>query len=288
MKHIALIAKPSIKENAEILPMIIEYLKQKKKTVCFGKHIPEFVENVKADTNPYCSDTDLVIVLGGDGTVLRTARNLKNFDTLVFGINLGTLGFLSEVHPDYDKVTATLDKLFNGEFTIDHRLMLEASVIRDKKEVAKFLALNEFTISVDGISRLITLQTKVDNRKLATYHADGLIVATPTGSTGYSLSAGGPIVYPTSPSIILTPINPHSFTQKPIVIPDQKKIKIKLESKHEKGVLTMDGQKNFKLEKGDVVKISKLKDTFKFIRLPGESYFRTIRKKLSWGKRLEK
>ncbi len=287
MDHITLIAKPSLKENAEILPMILEYLKKKKKQVCLGKHIPEFMKNVKADADPYCDDTDLVIVLGGDGTVLRTVRSLKNFDALVFGINLGTLGFLSEIHPDYDKVTATLDKLFNGEFTIDHRLMLEASIVREKKEIANFLALNEFTVSVDGISRLITLQTKVDNRKLATYHADGLIIATPTGSTGYSLSAGGPIVYPTSPSIILTPVNPHSFTQKPIIIPDSKKIKITLESRHEKGVITMDGQKKFDLEQGDIVKIRRHKETFKFIRLPGESYFRTIRKKLNWGKRLE-
>lgn len=287
MKHIALIAKPSIKENAEILPMILDYLKKKNKKVCLGKHIPEFVENAKANSNPYCEDTDLVIVLGGDGTVLRTVRHLKNFNTLVFGINLGTLGFLSEVRPDYNQITATLDKVFDGEFTVDHRLMLEASIVRNKKEVATFLVLNEFTVSIDGISRLITLQTKVDNRKLATYHADGLIVATPTGSTGYSLSAGGPIVYPTSPSIILTPINPHSFTQKPIVIPDTKRIKISLESKHEKGVLTMDGQTAFDLEQDDVVKIRKYKETFKFVRLSGENYFRTIRKKLSWGKRLE-
>jgi len=287
MNHITLIAKPSIKENANILPMILDYLKSKKKTVRLGKHIPEFIKGTKAKADPFCEDTDLVIVLGGDGTVLRTVRNLKNFDTLVFGINLGTLGFLSEVHPDYNKITATLDKVFNGDFSVDHRLMLEACVIREKKKVASFLALNEFTISVDGISRLISLQTKVDGRKLATYRADGLIIATPTGSTGYSLSAGGPIVYPTSPSVILTPINPHSFTQKPIVIPDKKRIQIKLESRHESGVLTMDGQKKFNLKENDFIKIRKYKDTFKFVRLPRENYFRTIRKKLDWGKRLE-
>ena len=287
MNHITLIAKPTIKENAEILPLILDYLKKKNKKVCLGKYIPDLVKNVKAKADPYCKDTDLVIVLGGDGTVLRTVRHLKSFDTLVFGINLGTLGFLSEVHPDYNKITATLDKVFNGEFTIDHRLMLEASVFRKNKEIASFLALNEFTISVDGISRLISLQTKVDDRKLTTYRADGLIIATPTGSTGYSLSAGGPIVYPTSPSIILTPINPHSFMQKPIVIPDHKKIKINLETKQEKGILTMDGQKKFNLEEGDEVRIKKYKESFKFVRLPGENYFRTIRNKLSWGKRLE-
>lgn len=287
MEHITIIAKPSIKENAEILPLILDYLKKKKKKVCLEKHIPELLNDVQTKADPYCADTDLVIVLGGDGTVLRTVRHLKNFNTLVFGINLGTLGFLSEVHPDYNKIIATLDKVFNGEFTVDHRLMLEATVLRKNQEVANFLALNEFTVSVDGISRLISLQTTVDDRKLATYHADGLIIATPTGSTGYSLSAGGPIVYPTLPSIILTPINPHSFTQKPIIIPDKKQIKITLESKHERGVLTMDGQTKFDLEQGDVIKIRKYKETFKFVRLPGESYFRTIRKKLHWGKRLE-
>lgn len=287
MDHIAIVAKPSLKENAEIIPLILDYLKQKGKKVCLGKHIPNLIKNVKAMPDPFCADTDLVIVLGGDGTVLRTARHLKDFRTLVFGINLGTLGFLSEIHPDYDKVTAILDKIFAGDFSIDERLMLEAEIIRNGKKVASFRALNEFTIGVEGIARLMTLHTTVNNRKLASYHADGLIVATPTGSTGYSLSAGGPIVYPTLPCMIVTPVNPHSFTQKPIIIPDTKRLIIEAEVKHEKAIITMDGQTSFDLEEKDVIKIKKTKDTFKFIRLPGESYFRTIRKKLNWGKRLE-
>lgn len=287
MDHIALIAKPSIKENAEILPLIIKYLEKKGKKICMGKHIPEFVPGASAMEDPFCADTDLVIVLGGDGTVLRTARHLKDFKTLVFGINLGTLGFLSEIHPAYDKVEATLDKIFKGEFIVDERMMLEASIMRGDKKIHDFQVLNEFSIGVNGISRLITLHTNVNNRKLASYHADGLIVATPTGSTGYSLSAGGPIVYPTLPAIIVTPINPHSFTQKPIIIPEDKVLKIEVDSKFEKANITMDGQKNFALEPGDVIKIKKSKETFKFIRLPGESYFRTIRKKLNWGKRFD-
>lgn len=288
MQHIAIIAKPSLKENAEVLPLIIDYLQKKKKKICLDKHVPELYPGAQAAAgDPFCAETDLVIVLGGDGTVLRTARSLKSFRTLVFGINLGTLGFLSEIHPDYNKITATLDKIFAGEFTIDKRLMLEAEVIRKQKVMAKFHALNEFTIGVDGIARLITLHTTVDQRKLASYQADGLIIATPTGSTGYSLSAGGPIVYPTLPAMILTPINPHSFTQKPIVIPDTKQIMVEVESRQEKANLTLDGQKSYVLEQGDLIRVKKFKETFKFIRLPGENYFRTIRKKLNWGKRLE-
>lgn len=287
MNHIALIAKPSLKKNAEILPLIIDYLEKKGKKVCLGKHIPEFVPGKIAMQDPFCADTDLVIVLGGDGTVLRTVRNLKSFQTLVFGINLGTLGFLSEIHPDYDKVALTLDKIFAGDFSIDQRMLLEVEVMRQNKVAGTFRALNEATIGVDGIARLITLNTTVNNRKLASYHADGLIISTPTGSTGYSLSAGGPIVYPTLPAMIITPVNPHAFTQKPIIIPDSKIIAVDVETRNEKAILTLDGQKNFNLEPGDLIKIKKHKETFKFIRLPGESYFRTIRKKLNWGKRLE-
>ena len=287
MQSIGIIAKTSTKQNSKVIPVILDYFKKKDIKVCFGKHIPELFPESKVG-NPYRSNIDMLIVLGGDGTILRSARHLQNFDTLIFGINLGTLGFLSEMHPDIKKITAVLDKIFAGEYDVDERMMLEASVIRKGKEVAKFHVLNEFSISVDGIARLITLHTTVDNRKLASYHADALIIATPTGSTGYSLSAGGPIVYPTLPAIIVTPVNSHSFTQKPIIIPDDKKLTIEVESKHEKGVITMDGQKNFKLESSDVIKIRKHKKTFKFVRLPGESYFRTLRKKLNWGKRLEK
>jgi NAD+ kinase len=231
------------------------------------------------------TEVEMLIVLGGDGTILSVVRSMRKFNTKIFGINIGRLGFLSEIPPV--QINKTLARILRGDYTIDRRLMLDVEVIRNKKVMKKFHALNEAVISQGALARLINLRTKVNKKKLTTYHADGLIVATPTGSTAYSLSAGGPIVYPTLNTIIITPICPHSFAQKPIIIPDDKKIEIMVESKHKQINLSIDGQESARLEYKDEVHIRKDGIAY-FIRLPYESFFQTLREKLHWGEKFEK
>lgn len=198
---------------------------------------------------------------------------------------MGHLGFLSEIPPV--QIRKTLDKLFAGKFTVDSRMMLCVELFRSGKKIGTYHALNEVAISQATISRLIELRTRVNGVKLANFSADGLLVVTPTGSTAYSLSAGGPIVHPSIRAMILTPVCPHSFSQKPIVIPDSKKIEIIVASDYETMNLTMDGQQNVKVKKDDMIKIRK-DGSVDFLRLPTEHYFMNLRDKLGWGEGVEK
>lgn len=287
MKRIAIAAKRSrSKEYADVIGKVYGFLKEQGKEVFIEKHaaaaagLKKYREFIRGKT-----EVDLIVVMGGDGTILSVIRQMQKFQTRIFGINMGTLGFMSEIPPV--NITQTLARVFAGDFTIDRRTMLVVEVWRGKKSVKKFHALNEAVISQGTLARLIRLKTRVNQRKLTTYNADGLIVATPTGSTAYSLSAGGPIVYPGLDAFILTPICPHSFTQRPIVIPSSKNIEITIESDHRNINLTIDGQESMALECQDVVRIRRDGEAH-FVRLPTESFFNTLREKLHWGKEVEK
>lgn len=224
---------------------------------------------------------DLILVFGGDGSLLRTLAHLRHFETPLMLVNMGRLGFFSDAPASaYQKVVAALVK---KEFTLEPRMLLRCSVVRNGRRVFSHRFLNEVTIARDALARMISLKTTVDDRKLTTYVADGLIISTPTGSTAYSLSAGGPIVSPLLDSIILTPISAHSFTQKPIVLPPSGKIKISIATGQERSYLTIDGQQGFHLRQGDVVKVKRSSKSLKLARLQKSSYFQTLRKKLQWG-----
>lgn len=287
MEIIGITAKRSnAARYAPVFKRVYAYLKKAGKKVYVERHVAEVIGLKKFEVfHRGKTAVDLLLVMGGDGTILSVVRSMREFDTKIFGINTGNLGFLSEIPPV--QINKTLAKIFRGDYTIDHRLMLHVEVIRDKKVINKFHALNEATITQGVLARLINLRTKVNKRKLTTYHADGLIVSTPTGSTAYNLSAGGPVLYPSINAFILTPIAPHSFTQKPIVIPADKVIEITVEDERKQVNLTIDGQENTTLCCGDVVRIRR-DGVVKFVRLPSESFFSTLREKLDWGKKLEK
>lgn len=286
MKIIGIAAKKNCDRYEKVFRSVYKDLIKKGKDVYIQKHIAEMIglKDYK-EFRIGQKHVDLILCMGGDGTILSVVKRLKNFNTKLFGINMGTLGFMSEIPPV--QINKTLARIFRGDFTLDKRVMLDIEVKRDEKTIHRSHALNEVVISQGELARLIQLRTKVDNRKLTNYHADGLIVATPTGSTAYSLSAGGPILHPSINAFILTPIAPHSFTQKPIVIPDHKVISIRLKSAHKRVNLTSDGQRLFAMEYYDKVFIRKGK-TITFVRLPNESFFETLRQKLDWGKKLEK
>lgn len=286
MKRIAIAAKRHGENYEPVLRKIYTYLQKTGKEIYIERHAAEkiklrrYKEFIRGKT-----DVDLVLVLGGDGTILAVLQELRKKSTRLFGINMGTLGFMSEIPPV--RITQALSRIFAGDYTLDKRCMLQVEVWRNKRLVKQFHALNEAVVSQGSLARLISLKTQVNQRKLTTYQADGLIVATPTGSTAYSLSAGGPIVYPSLSAFILTPICPHSFTQRPIVIPDNKIVDITVETDHKDINLTIDGQVSMPLFYRDIIRIRR-NGTVHFVRLPTESFFSTLREKLSWGERGEK
>ncbi|MEQ1849375.1 MAG: NAD(+)/NADH kinase [Candidatus Peribacteraceae bacterium] len=233
---------------------------------------------------------DALIVLGGDGTILRAVRERTNSSIPLMTINKGTLGFLAEM--SLEEVTTMLPKFMRGYGKIEERRLLSISVKRGSKTIVSGNVLNEAVIAQGAISRLIDLETTVNGDPLTTFHADGVILATPTGSTAYSLAAGGPVVHPELPAMIVTPINPHSFTQKPIVLPSSSKLAIMIQTKANKFgdvkvSLTLDGQTYVTLTRGDILHVTVAPEKVRFIRRPEETYFGTLRNKLKWGERLE-
>ncbi len=229
---------------------------------------------------------DLLIVLGGDGTILRTVREMEDFSIPLLSINRGTVGFMAEIA--LGETDVMLPKLLGGEGMIDERSLLNVVAYRGKKELWRGKVLNEVVVSQGAISRLIDLKTTVNGEPLTTFHADGVIVSTPTGSTAYSLAAGGPIVHPQMRATIVTPINPHSFTQKPIVLPAEQIIDITIVTKKNKFSdlqvsMTLDGQTYVSLKAGDRVQAEVCTQTVKFIRRKEDTFFETLRTKLKWG-----
>jgi NAD+ kinase len=229
---------------------------------------------------------DLLLIAGGDGTILRSIRELHSLATPIVSINRGSVGFLTEM--TVQETDDVLPLLLQGEGMVDERQLLSVSVERDGEVVFDSFALNEAAISQGAISRLLDLRTMISGEPLATFHADGLIVATPTGSTAYSLAAGGPVVHPRLPAMILTPINPYSLTQKPIVIPGSSVVKTDvIRETHDHLTsfvsMTLDGQVYFELQKDDTVTVRLHGETVKFLRRKEDTFYRTLRMKLKWG-----
>jgi len=219
-----------------------------------------------------------VIVLGGDGTLLRTARKVAGQGTPIFGVNLGNLGFLTEI--DTPDLFASLEKVMNGQCYVEERMMLEACIYRRDEMVERLVSLNDAVITKGAFARLIHLEAFVNGDYVNTYRSDGLIVSTPTGSTAYSLSAGGPLVTPAFDSILLTPICPHSLWARPLVIAPDSEVKVSVLSGRGDVTLTMDGQLGFSLRQYDYVIIRRSATRARFLRLKSRSFFELLRKKL--------
>lgn len=233
---------------------------------------------------------DLLLVLGGDGTILRSIREHDDFRVPILSVNKGTVGFLSEL--TLSEAETMIPYFMKGKGKVEKRSLLEITATRGRKKLWHGRVLNEAVISQGAISRLIDLKTDVNGDPLSTFHADGVIIATPTGSTAYSLAAGGPIVHPSLKATILTPINPHSFSQKPIVLPGENEIEVTILTKPNKFgdiqvSLTLDGQTYVTLQRGDTVHAIQCEETVKFLRFSDETYFGTLRTKLKWGERIE-
>jgi NAD+ kinase len=277
------------KENTrETTCRIIDWLNFKKLRVYIegnmGKEIGK--EELNCPTEKFLKNVDLIISLGGDGTLLRAARLAAAEDIPVFGVNLGGLGFLTQI--GIDDLEKSLEKLHQGRYFLDERMMLSCTVKRREKEIKKFTALNDVVIGKGAFARIICLATYINNDYVITYSADGLVVSTSTGSTAYSLSAGGPIVNPNINSIIITPICPHTLSARPFIIGENDQVKIKLESSEEKVMVTIDGQEGFALEPNDEVIIRKSDHKAQLITFKEKSFYAILREKLRWSGQINK
>jgi len=284
---VGIITKRSIAERKDFINEIINFLKRRKKNVLLDSNIAPIVSEGKDKgfkKTELLRECDLVIVLGGDGTLLKTARRVDRRKTMVLGINMGNLGFLTEAKPE--KLYYCLERIFKGEYVVDRRSLLRVTVYRKKEKIQTFLALNDAAINQGTFARLIQLRLEVDQRKMVTFKADGVIISTPTGSTAHSLSAGGPIVHPQIEGMIVTPICPSSITVRPIVIPQRKQLTMQIETQRRDGAigLTLDGQETFELEHGDEIKIRKSSRYFYLARIQGKGYYKMLREKLYWGR----
>jgi NAD+ kinase len=227
--------------------------------------------------------TDLIIVLGGDGTLLSVARQVRGRDVPILGVNLGSLGFLTEI--SLEELPEMLPRVLRGEYQTSIRTMLDVAVRRDDEEIFGLSLLNDAVITKDALARIIDIETYVDDEYLTTFRGDGLILSTSTGATGYSLSAGGPILYPSLEHVVLTPICPHMLTNRPIILPKEASIRARLMSTDERVILTLDGQVGFPVEYMDEVVVSKSRFTVGLIKSETKGYFAILRNKLKWGER---
>ncbi len=224
-----------------------------------------------------------MVVLGGDGTLLSVARTAGPHEVPVLGVNLGGLGFLTEI--PLDELYPVLGAVLAGEVRPTRRVMLTCRVERGGRTVADYVALNDAVINKGAMARIIDLEMSINGEYVTTYRADGLIVSTPTGSTAYCLSAGGPILYPTLGALVLTPICPHTLTNRPLVVPDDVGIEIVQGSASEEVSLTMDGQIGFLLQHRDVILIRRSPKMLPLFTSPKRNYFEVLRTKLKWGER---
>jgi len=290
MNRIGIIAKRNKPEAVNIIHHLLDWFRMKKIEVyienemahLLGPHALEpNVNTVEREAFP--SHAEMILVLGGDGTLLSVARLVGGRKIPILGVNLGGLGFLTEI--TLEELYRALESVIRGDFTTDERVVLSASVIRKGKGVAEFTVLNDAVVNKGALARIIDMETTINGDYVTTFKSDGLIISTPTGSTAYNLSAGGPIVYPSLHCIILTPICPHTLTNRPIVVPDDVEIRATLKTRQQEVILTLDGQQGFPLEVEDVVEVRKSAVGIRLIKSPYRHYFEVLREKLKWGER---
>ncbi len=290
MNRIGIVAKRNKPEAIAIASHLVEWLWTKKIKVYLegeiGKRLRPTLSGgdwKSIDREEIPPDVEMIIVLGGDGTLLSVARQVWNKKIPILGVNLGGLGFLTEI--TLDELYPVLERVVRDDFEVNEREVLGARVIRRGERIAEFIVLNDVVINKGALARIIDLETTINGEYLSTFRSDGLIISTPTGSTAYNLSAGGPIVYPSLHTIIITPICPHTLTIRPIIIPNDVKIRALLKSRDEEVTLTLDGQLGFTLEFEDVVEVEKAEGRILLIKSPYRHYFKLLREKLKWGER---
>lgn len=284
MKTIGIVAKRNRRKALTLALKIASWLRRRGRDVLLDVEAAEAAGlSDGVDKKEIMSRADLVVVLGGDGTFLSVARLATAREVPILGVNIGGLGFLTDVKPE--EVFSALARVLRGRYHVERRTILRAVVIRGGKTIRRFQALNDVVINKGALARIIDLETSIDGEPLCTFKADGLILSTPTGSTAYSLSAGGPIVDPSVGVLLVSPICPHTLTNRPIVLPDRERVRVAIRASDEDVVLTVDGQEGMELATGDVVEVRRSPNRVRLVRSPERTFFQVLRTKLSWGER---
>jgi NAD+ kinase len=283
--RVGIVAKPDAPRAQGVILQLLPWLADRGRAVVFEKETADLVPVVvgaSASKAELPGQVDLLIVLGGDGTLLSMARAVGDLGVPLLGVNLGGLGFLTAT--TLEEMFPALEAYLGGRMAIEERMLLAARVIRNGQPLCEYAALNDVVITKAAMSRIIDLSVSVEGRYATAYRADGLIISTPTGSTAYSLSAGGPILFPTMDAVVLTPICSHTLTNRPIVVPGTDRIEVTLLADQEV-MATMDGQVGVGLREGDTVEIRKAASRIRLVRFPQKDFFSVLRTKLKWGER---
>jgi NAD+ kinase len=235
-----------------------------------------------ATPDEFAQTVDLILVLGGDGTMIATARTIGDREVPVVGVNYGGLGYLAEFR--IEELYAALEAILSGNYRLDKRVMLSVELRRGEEQITRNRVLNDVVINKSALARIIEIEAYLNQQFVNSFRADGLIVSTPTGSTAYNLSAGGPVIFPSMNAVVITPICPFTLSNRPIVVPDDAIIELRLKTRHEDVALTLDGQVGIPLNVEDRVLIRKSRTTFNLVQPTNRNYFEVLRDKLRWGR----
>jgi NAD+ kinase len=284
IRSVGVCLKPSQPRLGEAVSALQAWLHERDLQAVLDNHAAAAVAGVGAPRSEIAEKVDLMVVLGGDGTLLAVARAIGGRSVPILGVNLGTLGFLAEI--SQDELFATLEAVLAGRCQIEPRMRLDVSVVRADEVVGRYLALNDAVLARTALSRMVDLEARADGAPVTTYTGDGLIVSTPTGSSAYSLSAGGPLVLPGVEAILLTPICPHTLTQRPLVLGHGSNVEVTVHNTRGGDVqLTVDGQVGCELCEGDRVTVRRSDHPALLLVPPGRNRFQVMRTKLRWGER---
>ena len=289
IKRIGVVVKPHQPDALQTLCELTQWLNERQITLVGGPALDR--ERIEHETGcavevvvdeELAKSADLILVLGGDGTMIATARMIGDGEVPVIGVNYGGLGYLAEFR--IEELFSALEAILGGNYKLERRLMLEVELRRGEELVTHNRVLNDVVVNKSALARIIRIEAYLDQQFVNSFRADGLIVATPTGSTAYNLSAGGPVIYPSMNAIVITPICPFTLSNRPIVVPDDSLIDVRLMTDNEEVALTLDGQVGFPMKVGDRIVIRKSETTFNLVQPMNRNYFDVLRDKLKWGR----
>jgi len=284
IRRIGIIAKPKLTTVATVVHGLTDWCRTRQIEAILDKNTATVAGEAEGlERNDLVAASDLIVVLGGDGTLLSVARALDSHSVPILAVNFGSLGFLTEI--TLEEMLATLESALTGKATSQVRMMIDIEVLRDEGCFAEYRALNDVVLTKGALARIIDIDVNIDSQFVATYKADGLIVSTPTGSTAYALSAGGPIVYPTLGAMLVTPIASHTLTFRALVVPDSVTVEMSLKATQESVYLTVDGQVGLALKGDDRIRVRKSAIALELIESSDKNFFDILRKKLKWGER---
>lgn len=280
----AIISRPESPQVAQIIPELLTWLEKHGYKIIIDRATSQYTTGAEVVPRAEMGSRslDLVVVLGGDGTLLSAARATAAIDVPLLGVNLGSLGFLTEVPPQ--SLFPMLEAIAEGRATVEHRALMQVELLRGEEVRGKYFVFNDAVVNKTALARLNTYDLHINKTFVSSYRADGMIIATPTGSTAYSLSAGGPVLMPTVNALLVTPVAPHALTHRPLVVPDSAEIEILLRSEEEVAYLSLDGEPGLDLTDGDRVRCRRSEHQVNLFRT-GSDFFQVLRSKLKWGER---